>query len=88
MQLFSRETELEFLGKIDDHLRKRMELEKQRDDNWDLISRPEVLEKLGISGTTLNNWEKHGLRPYQSPFENSKKIYYSKTDIYNFLAVD
>ncbi len=49
MQLFSRETELEFLGKIDDHLRKRMELEKQRDDNWDLISRSEVLEKLGIS---------------------------------------
>lgn len=88
MQLLSRETELEFLGKIDDHLRKRMELEKQRDDNWDLISRPEVLEKLGISGTTLNNWEKHGLKQFQSPFENSKKIYYRKSDIYNFLAVD
>ena len=88
MQLFSRETELEFLGKIDDHLRKRMELEKQRDDNWDIISRPEVLEKLGISGNTLNNWEKHGLKQLQSPFENSKKIYYRKSDIYNFLAVD
>ena len=88
MQLFSRETELEFLGKIDDHLRKRMELEKQRDDNWDLISRSEVLEKLGISGTTLNNWQEHGLKSFQSPFENSKKIYYRKSDIYNFLAVD
>ena len=68
--------------------RERMELEKQRDDNWDLISRPEVLEKLGISGTTLNNWQDHGLKSFQSPFENSKKIYYRKSDIYNFLAVD
>ena len=88
MQLLSSEAELEFLGKIDDHLRKRMELEKQRDDDWDIISRPDVLRKLGISGTTLNNWEKHGLRSLQSPFENSKKIYYRKSDIYNFLAVD
>lgn len=55
MQLLSSEAELEFLGKIDDHLRKRMELEKQRDDDWDIIYRPEVLKKLGISGTTLNN---------------------------------
>ena len=88
MQLLSREAELELLEKVGDHLEKRMELEKQRDDNWDLISRPDLLDKLGISGTTLNNWEKHGLRPYQSPFENSKKIYYRKSDIYNFLAVD
>ena len=88
MQLLSREAELELLEKVGDHLEKRMELEKQRDDNWDLISRPEVLEKLGISGTTLNNWQEHGLKSFQSPFENSKKIYYRKSDIYNFLAVD
>ena len=60
--------------------------------NMQLLSREaelELLEKVGDhSGTTLNNWEKHGLKPYQSPFENSKKIYYRKTDIYNFLAVD
>ena len=88
MQLLSREAELELLEKVGDHLEKRMELEKQRDDNWDLISRPEVLEKLGISGTTLNNWEKEGLKPLRSPFESSKKVYYRKSDIYNFLAVD
>ena len=39
MQLLSREAELELLEKVGDHLAKRMELEKQRDDNWDLISR-------------------------------------------------
>ena len=88
MQLLSREAELELLEKVGDHLEKRLELEKQHNDGWDLIARADLLEKLGISGTTLNNWEKHGLKPYQSPFENSKKIYYRKTDIYNFLAVD
>ncbi len=88
MQLLSREAELELLEKVGDHLEKRLELEKQHNDGWDLIARADLLNKLGISGTTLNNWEKHGLKPYQSPFENSKKIYYRKTDIYNFLAVD
>lgn len=88
MQLLSREAELELLEKVGDHLAKRMELEKQRDDNWDLTSRTDLLKKLGISGTTLNNWEKEGLKQFQSPFENSKKIYYRKSDVYNFLAVD
>lgn len=88
MQLLSREAELELLEKVGDHLAKRMELEKQRDDNWDLISRPELLKKLDISGTTLNNWEKEGLKPLRSPFESSKKVYYRKSDVYNFLAVD
>ena len=63
MQLLSREAELELLEKVGDHLEKRLELEKQHNDGWDLISRPDLLDKLGISGTTLNNWEKHGLRP-------------------------
>jgi len=84
----SRQAEQLEKGCNGDHLEKRLELEKQHNDGWDLIARADLLEKLGISGTTLNNWEKHGLKPYQSPFENSKKIYYRKTDIYNFLAVD
>lgn len=88
MQLFSRETEIELLGTIDRHLEKRLELEREQNDGWDLIARPDLLKKLGISGTTLNNWEKHGLRQYQSPFESSKKIYYRKSDVYNFLTVD
>ena len=88
MQLLSREAELELLEKVGDHLEKRFELEKQHNDGWDLISRADLLAKLGISGTTLNNWQEHGLKSYQSPFENSKKIYYRKSDIYNFLAVD
>ncbi len=88
MQLLSREAELELLEKVSDHLEKRLEIEKQHNDGWDLISRHDLLDKLGISGTTLNNWQEHGLKSFQSPFENSKKIYYRKSDVYNFLAVD
>ncbi|MEE3742302.1 hypothetical protein [Streptococcus dysgalactiae] len=88
MQLLSREAELELLEKVDQYLEKRWQLELEKKDDWDLIPRQDLLEKLGISGTTLSNWEKCGLKPYQSPFENSKKVYYRKSDIYNFLSVD
>lgn len=88
MQLLSREAELELLEKVDKHLEQRLKIELKNNDGWDLIARPELIKKLGISGTTLNNWEKYGLKPYQSPFENSKKIYYRKSDVYNFLSVD
>ena len=88
MQFLSREAELDMLERIDEHLNKRLELERQYNDGWDLIPRADLLDKLAISGTTLNNWEKYGLKPYQSPFENSKKIYYRKSDVYNFLTVD
>ncbi|WP_221913331.1 DNA-binding protein [Streptococcus halichoeri] len=88
MQILSREAELELLEKVDKHLEQRLKIELENNDGWDLIARPELIKKLGISGTTLNNWEKCGLKPYQSPFENSKKIYYRKSDVYNFLSVD
>ncbi|MGT2667066.1 DNA-binding protein [Streptococcus rifensis] len=88
MNLLSKEAELELLEKVEEHLEKRLAIEREHNDSWDLIARSDALDKLGISGTTLNNWEKYGLKQYQSPFENSKKIYYRKSDIYNFLAVD
>ena len=68
MQLLSREAELELLEKVGNHLEKRLELEKQHNDGWDLISRPDLLDKLGISGTTLNNWEKHGSKVIYTTF--------------------
>ena len=88
MQLLSQEAELELLTKIDEHLAKRLELAKKDNDDFDLISRSELLKKLDISSTTLSSWESQGLKMYQSPFENSKKIYYRKSDVYNFLTLD
>ncbi|HEM3634651.1 TPA: MerR family transcriptional regulator [Streptococcus suis] len=87
-RLLSREAELELLGKVDNHLDKRLELEKQLLDRFDLLPSDEVAEKLKVSTTTLRNWENMGLQRYQSPFENSKKVYYRASDLYNFLAVE
>ncbi len=88
MQLLSKEAEINLLNMLNDHLEKRYELDRKKDDTFDLIARHDVIKKLEVTGTTLNNWEKLGLRVYQSPFENSKKIYYRKSDIYNFLSVN
>ncbi|NQL62012.1 DNA-binding protein [Streptococcus suis] len=88
VNILSREAELELLEKVDRHLDKRIELEKQQLERFDLIPADEVADKLKVSGTTLRNWEHMGLQRYQSPFENSKKVFYRASDIYNFLAVE
>ncbi|CAM4155319.1 hypothetical protein AT575_06015 [Streptococcus penaeicida] len=88
MSWLSNDAFKEILDEVDKHLEKRLELERQNNDGWDLVSRQVVLEKLGISQATILKWEKCGLKSYQSPFENSKKIYYRKSDIYNFLSVE
>ena len=53
MSILSRETELDILGVVDRHLAKRLELEKQKLEHFDLIPADEVVEKLKVSGTTL-----------------------------------
>lgn len=87
MRLLSDEAERELLEKVEQHLDQRLELDKQFNDGWDLVSRSEVIKKLKVSGTTLTRWEKMGLRQYRPPLENTHKVYYRKTDIYNFLTV-
>ncbi|NQI34253.1 DNA-binding protein [Streptococcus suis] len=88
VNILSREAELELLEKVDRHLDKRLELEKQQLERFDLMPADEVAEKLKVSGTTLRNWEHMGLQRYQSPFENSKKIFYRISDVLKFLAVE
>ncbi|TWS94563.1 MerR family transcriptional regulator [Streptococcus sp. sy018] len=88
MRLLSTETERELLERFEQHLEQRLELAKQFEDGWDLVSRAEVMKKLGVSTTTLSSWEKIGLKQYRPPLESTHKVYYRKTDIYNFLAVD
>lgn len=88
MKLLSEDAERELLELVDKHLDQRLEIERQHADGWDLIARADLMEKLNISAPTLSNWEKHGLRQYQSPFESSKKVYYRKSDVYNFLSVN
>lgn len=88
MAWLSRDAMDDFLGEVDKHLEKRLELEKQQLGSWDLITRAELMEKLDISATTLSLWMSKGLRAYHPPFENSKKVYFSKNEILRFLTVE
>lgn len=53
-----------------------------------LITAQEVQEELGIKFLTLQKWEKAGLRRYQPPLEDTRKIYYKISDILIFLGVE
>ena len=53
-----------------------------------LISAQEVMDELDIKYLTLQKWEKAGLRRYQPPLEDTRKIYYKVTDIWKFLGVE
>ncbi len=88
MQIFSEELERELLQTIENYIDKRLELERQELDNWDLIPRKVLMEKLNISPVTMLEWEKKGLKQYQPPFESSKKVYYRKSDVYIFLGIE
>ncbi|PLA60592.1 transcriptional regulator [Streptococcus mitis] len=52
-----------------------------------LISAQEVMDELDIKYKTLQKWEDAGLRRYQPPLEDTRKIYYRISDIWKFLGV-
>lgn len=62
--------------------------EKVPQKRLDLISKVELKEELGIGDKTLIKWEGAGLRRYQPPLEDTRKVYYKVTDILKFLGVD
>ncbi len=53
-----------------------------------LISAQEVMYELDIKYLTLQKWEKAGLRRYQPPLEETRKIYYRISDLMKFLGVE
>lgn len=53
-----------------------------------LISAQEVMDELDIKYMTLQKWEKAGLRRYQPPLEDTRKVYYKITDIWKFMGVE
>lgn len=53
-----------------------------------LISAQEAMAELGIKYKTLQKWEDAGLRRYQPPLEDTRKIYYKISDIWKFLGVE
>ena len=53
-----------------------------------LISAQEAMDELDIKYKTLQKWESAGLRRYQPPLEDTRKIYYRVSDICKFLGVE
>jgi phage protein len=53
-----------------------------------LISAQVAMEELDIKYKTLQKWENAGLRRYQPPLEDTRKVYYKVSDILIFLGVE
>ena len=53
-----------------------------------LISAQVAMEELDIKYKTLQKWENAGLRRYQPPLEDTRKIYYRVSDLLKFLGVE
>ena len=53
-----------------------------------LMSAQEAMNELDIKYKTLQRWENAGLRRYQPPLEDTRKVYYKVTDLLKFLGVD
>ncbi|HFR3763542.1 TPA: XRE family transcriptional regulator [Streptococcus suis] len=53
-----------------------------------LITAKQVKDELGIKDKTLKRWEDNGLRRYQPPLEDTRKIFYRVSDILKFLGVE
>jgi phage protein len=53
-----------------------------------LISAQEAMDELDIKYKTLQKWEDAGLRRYQPPLEDTRKIYYRISDLMKFLGVE
>ncbi|WCQ69543.1 hypothetical protein [Streptococcus pasteurianus] len=87
MGTFSPEFEQGLLDRIDVVTDKKLELERQLQTQTGLISGKKLKEELDITGATLINWVKLGLKVYQPPFESSKKQYFRVSDVINFLTV-
>ncbi|HEL0246931.1 TPA: XRE family transcriptional regulator [Streptococcus equi subsp. zooepidemicus] len=89
MNLLSHEAETQLvtgtLERVDRYLEER---EKLPQHHTELISQQELKEELKLSFQTLATWEQAGLRRYQPPLEDSRKVFYRITDILVFLGVE
>ena len=51
-----------------------------------LISRTKLKKELELTDKTLDKWEVNGLKRYQPPLEDTRKVYYLIRDILIFLG--
>ena len=54
----------------------------------DLISRTRLKKELELTDKTLDKWEANGLKRYQPPLEDTRKVYYKVSDVLTYLGAD
>ena len=85
----SRESEQDLTHTLLDMIGKYLEArEKVKPRVLGLITAEQLKNELDIEYKTLNRWEDNGLRRYQPPLEDTRKIFYRVSDILIFLGVD
>lgn len=52
-----------------------------------IITGQQAMDELEVSYNTLKRWEAAGLKRYQPPVEDTRKVYYRVSDILAFLGV-
>ena len=85
----SKESELDLNTKICTVLEKYLEVrEIPKPRLTGLMSAQEAMKELDIKYKTLQRWESAGLRRYQPPLGDTRKVYYKVTDLLKFLGVE
>lgn len=51
-----------------------------------LITQADLKKELGIEYQTIRRWEDNGLKRYQAPLEDTRKVFYKISDILIFLG--
>ncbi|HFU4432917.1 TPA: XRE family transcriptional regulator [Streptococcus suis] len=85
----SRESEQDLTHGLLDMVGKYLDArEKVKPRLLGLITAQQIKDELDIEYKTLQRWEKNGLRRYQPPLEDTKKIFYRVSDVLKFLGVE
>lgn len=85
----SKESEQDLTHSLLDIVGKYLEgREKVKPRILGLMTAEPLKDELDIEYKTLQRWEKHGLKRYQPPLEDTRKIFYRVSDILIFLGVE
>ncbi|HEL1670287.1 TPA: XRE family transcriptional regulator [Streptococcus suis 2651] len=79
----SKESEQDLTHSLLDIVGKYLEgREKVKPRILGLMTAEQLKDELDIEYKTLQRWEKHGLKRYQPPLEDTRKIFYRVSDIF------
>lgn len=85
----SRESEHDLTNGLLDMVEKYLDAREKVPQHYTgLITHQQLKDELDLSPQTLQRWERLGLRRYQPPLGDSRKIFYRISDILKFLGVE